>query len=229
MLRRLLASVGRSAQPAAPAPLRVSHNRSIRNVLNVGGGSKAIAIPAHYAGWGHLMLDVDANAKPDLLLDARELHQLEPNLFDAIYCSHNLEHYYAHDVPRVLACFAHVLKPEGFVEIRVPDIGAVTRQMVERGRDMEDVLYTSPAGPVTVRDILYGFGRAIEKTGVDFYAHKTGFTRRSLGDALRGAGFSHAYALEPLAAFEIHAIALRVPPGDSLRRLLGLVEELRPL
>jgi len=226
MLLRLLASLGRPGRPAVPAPFRGAHDRSRRNVLNVGGGSKAIAIPPHYAGWGHLMLDIDANARPDVLLDARDLQRLEPSLFDAVYCSHNLEHYYAHDVPRVLAGFAHVLKPEGFAEIRVPDVGAVAREMVERGRDMEDLLYTSPAGPITVRDVLYGLGRAIEKTKVDFYAHKTGFTRRSLRDALRRAGFSHLYAAEPLAAFELHAIALRAPPGDSLCTLLGLAEEL---
>ncbi len=228
MLLRLLASLGRAPRPATPAPLRVAHDRSERSVLNVGGGSKAIAIPAHYTGWRHLMLDIDANAKPDLLLDARNLQQLEPSLFDAVYCSHNLEHYYAHDVPKVLAGFAHVLKPHGFAEIRVPDIGAVARQMVEHGRDMDDLLYTSPAGPVTVRDVLYGFSRAIEKTKVDFYAHKTGFTRRSLADALLRAGFTHLYAAEPLAAFELRAIALRAAPGEQVRTLLGLEAALAP-
>lgn len=226
MLLRLLASLGRPVPPAAPGPLRVAPDRSKRNVLNVGGGSKAISIPDHYAGWGQLMLDIDANARPDVLLDARDLQRLEPGLFDAVYCSHNLEHYYAHDVPKVLAGFTHVLKPEGFAEIRVPDVGAVAREMVERGRDMEDLLYTSPAGPVTVRDVLYGLSRAIEKTKVDFYAHKTGFTRRSLGDALQRAGFRHRYMAPPLAAFELRTLAFLGPPGEPLRALLGLGEEL---
>ena len=231
MLRRVLANIGRASPAAAPAPsaLRVPIDRAVRNVLNVGGGSKLIAIPPHYAGWSQLMLDIDVNAKPDVLADARELERLEPALFDAVYCSHNLEHYYAHDVPKVLAGFAHVLKPEGFAEIRVPDVAAVAREMSERGRDMEDVLYTSPAGPITVRDVLYGLGRAIQKTGVDFYAHKTGFTRRSLGDALRRAGFGAVYGLEPLAAFELRAVALRSAPGDSLGKLLGLKGPLEPL
>ena len=228
MLRRVLANIGRSP-PAAPAALRAPIDRSARNVLNVGGGSKLIAIPPHYAGWNQLMLDIDVNAKPDVLADARELASLEPGLFDAVYCSHNLEHYYAHDVPSVLAGFAHVLKRDGFAEIRVPDVAAVARAMVEHGRDMEDVLYTSPAGPITVRDVLYGLARAIQKTGVDFYAHRTGFTRRALGDALRRAGFVTVYRLEPLAAFEVRAIALRAAPGDGLARLLGLAGPLEPL
>ena len=245
MLRRVFANIGRASRPvppaAAPAPaaasapvptpprLRVTLDGTVRNVLNVGGGSKLIAIPRYYTGWGQLMLDIDVNAKPDVLADARELAQLDPGLFDAVYCSHNLEHYYAHDVPRVLTGFAHVLKPEGFAEIRVPDLGAVARAMIEGGRDMEDVLYSSPAGPLTVRDFIYGFARAIQKTGVDFYAHKTGFTRRSLGDALRRAGFGAVYRLEPFMPFELRAIALRSAPGAWLAELLGLAAPLEPL
>ena len=203
--------------------------RTARVVLNVGGSSRKVPIPDYYAGWSQLLLDIDPRGKPDLCCDARELLALEAGICDAVYCSHNLEHYYAHDVPRVLAGFAHVLKREGFAEIRVPDIGAVAREMAERGRDMEDILYTSPSGPITVRDVLYGLTRAIQKTGVDFYAHKTGFTPRSLGDALRRAGFDAVYRLESLAAFEVRAIALRSAPGEWLGRLLGLATPLEPL
>jgi SAM-dependent methyltransferase len=227
MLLRLLASIGRPAR-RAPDPLRVPLDPAKRSVLNVGGGSKGIALPPHYAGWAHLMLDIDPAADPDVLLDARELARLDRGLFDAVYCSHNLEHYYAHDVPKVLAGFARVLKPEGFAEIRVPDVGAVARE-IARGREMEDVLYTSPAGAVSIRDVLYGFGRAIEKTGTEFYAHKTGFTRRSLADALTVAGFSHLVALPPLAAFEIRAIAMRVVPDQSLRHMLRVEDTPDPL
>ncbi len=229
MLRRLLANIGRPARRATPVAPRVALDPTQRHVLNVGGGSKAIALPPHYAGWGHLMLDLDPGARPDVLLDARELARLDAGLFDAVYCSHNLEHYYAHDVPKVLAGFAHVLKHDGFAEIRVPDLGAVAREMVERGRDMEDILYLSPAGPISVRDVVYGFGRAIEKTGTEFYAHKTGFTRRALATALGRAGFGHVYALAPLAAFEIRAVALCSPAAPYHLTLLGLGETPEPL
>lgn len=229
MLLRLLANIGRPARRTTAVAPRVALDPTRRNVLNVGGGSKAIALPPHYAGWGHLMLDVDPAAHPDVLLDARELARLDAGLFDAVYCSHNLEHYYAHDVPKVLAGFAHVLKHDGFAEIRVPDIGAVAREVAERGRDMEDILYLSPAGPISVRDVLYGFGRAIEKTGTEFYAHKTGFTRRALVTALGRTGFDHVYALAPLAAFEIRAVALCSPAASYHRTLLGLGETPAPL
>ncbi len=42
--------------------------------------------------------------------------------------------------------------------------------------DLDDILYSSAAGPITVRDVVYGWGKQIEDSGVDFYAHKTGFS-----------------------------------------------------
>src|SRR5438045_1858589 len=91
-------------------------------VLNVGGGSKEIPLPPHYADWEHVLLDIDPTAKPDVVCDARGLSALPAAEYDAIYCSHNLEHYYKHDGIKVLRGFMHVLKPNGFAEIRVPDI-----------------------------------------------------------------------------------------------------------
>jgi hypothetical protein len=115
-------------------------------VLNVGGYDKSIAIPAHYSGWEHLLLDIDPTTSPDICADAREMTELVPAAYDAIYCSHNLEHYYAHDLTRVLAGFLHVLKSDGFAEIRVPDLGVLMKNVVERFLDIEDTLYVTPAG-----------------------------------------------------------------------------------
>jgi predicted SAM-dependent methyltransferase len=65
-----------------------------------------------------------------------------------VYCSHNLEHYYRHEVPWVLEGFLHLLRDGGFAHIRVPDIGELMRVTVERKLDIDDVLYHSPAGPI---------------------------------------------------------------------------------
>jgi hypothetical protein len=99
-------------------------------ILNVGGGSKRIPIPEHYKGWNHLLLDIDAAGRPDVVCDARNLVSLGADKYDAIYCSHNLEHYYKHD-----------LQPSGFAEIRVPDLKAVMERFVAANMDIEDVLY----------------------------------------------------------------------------------------
>lgn len=164
---------------------------SQRAVLNVGGNNRDIAIPNRYAGWTHHLLDIDPKGQPDICCDARALKQnVKAGIYDAVYCSHNLEHYYAHDVPKVLAGFCHVLKADGFVEIRVPDIITVMEVAVTKGLALTDVLYQSPAGPIMVRDVLYGYGREIEQSGQDFYAHKTGFCQQSLTKVMVQAGFA---------------------------------------
>lgn len=192
----------------------------MKRILNVGGNSKAIPLPAIYTGWEHLLLDIDPAGNPDIVCDARELAQQPAATCDAVYCSHNLEHYYRHDVARVLAGFAHVMKPDGFVHIVVPDIGGVMRHMVQKNMDIEDVLYQSPAGPITVRDVLYGYGAEIERSGNPFFAHKTGFTQKSLCATLQAAGFGWIYS--GCGNFEVVAYAFRNPPTDEYARLLRI-------
>jgi hypothetical protein len=189
-------------------------------VLNVGGNSKAIPLPPAYAGFEHLLLDIDPRGTPDILCDARELTSLEAVQFDAVYCSHNLEHYYRHEVPRVLAGFLHVLKEGGFVQIRVPDVAEVMRIAVERGLDLEDILYQAPAGPIMVLDVLYGYSVEIERSGQDFFAHKTGFTAKSLLNALRNAGFSLVY--HKRGHLELDAVAFKGVPDQTFQSLFGL-------
>ena len=194
-------------------------------VLNVGGNSKLIPIPSHYAGWEHLLLDIDPGGNPDVVCDARDLASLVAAQFDAVYCSHNLEHYYKHDGHRLLRGFLHVLRDDGFAEIRVPDLGTLMQHVVEGGMDIEDVLYVSSAGPITPRDVLYGLGVEIERSGQDFYAHKTGFTEKSLYRALERAGFEEAVLAKNAAAFELHVIAFKAAPLPAQLALLGIPPE----
>ena len=190
-------------------------------VLNVGGNSKKIAIPAWYKDFEHLLLDIDPKGKPDIVCDARELGTLESSQFDAIYCSHNLEHYFPHDVPRVLAGFLHVLKPSGFAEIRVPDIDLLLKTYVEKNMDLEDVLYQSPAGAIMVRDVIYGYSKEIERSGVDFYAHKMGFSPKSLSRHLAAAGFK-AVVRPQGRPYELFMIGFREQPSTFHRKLFGI-------
>ncbi len=192
----------------------------MKKVLNVGGNTKRIALPPQYAEFKHILLDIDPKGLPDIVCDARKLASLEAGQFDAVYCSHNLEHYHRHDVPKVLAGFLHVLKDNGFAQVRVPDINAVMKATLERGLDLEDVLYESPAGPIMVLDVLYGYGVEIEQSGQEFYAHKTGFTEKSLSQVLRKSGFSRIFCLR--GNFEINALAFKRGPDPSTQILFNL-------
>jgi hypothetical protein len=192
----------------------------MRKVLNVGGNSKDIPLPPQYEGWNHVLLDIDPKGNPDVLCDARELINLAESVYDSVYCSHNLEHYYHHDAKKVLAGFSHVLKADGFVFIRVPDMNEVMRTVVEKNLDIEDVLYDCAVGSILVRDVIYGWGTQIERSGCDFFAHKTGFTQKSLISILQSANFPLIFT--STGSLEITAIAFKMKPTEYATKLLNL-------
>jgi len=195
-----------------------------RKVLNVGGNSKKIPIPPQYDGWEHVLLDIDPKGNPDVVCDARNLTGLLGADYDSVYCSHNLEHYYRHDVEKVLAGFLHILKDDGFAYIRVPDMGELMQIVGQRGLDIDDFLYQAPCGPITVSDVIYGHGEEIEKSGNDFYAHKTGFTQKSLKATLLNAGFPFVFIR--VGDLEISAIAFKRKPSDYAVALFNLSDAL---
>lgn len=192
----------------------------MRKVLNVGGNSKEIPLPPEYAGWEHVLLDIDPKGSPDVVCDARELSSLPGSAYDSVYCSHNLEHYYRHDAVKVLAGFIHVLKADGFALIRVPDLDAVMRTVVEQNLDIDDFLYQSLEGPITVRDVIYGYGADIERSGNDFFAHKTGFTKKSLTSFLKTAGFPWIFS--GADNLEVIAVAFINKPSEYAEKLFNL-------
>lgn len=193
----------------------------MKRVLNVGGNNKNIPLPSVFDGWEHVLLDIDPKGKPDVVCDARELTSLPAGEYDAVYCSHNLEHYHRHEVARVLAGFRHLIKPDGFILVRVPDMAEVMQIVAERELDIDDVLYRhEAAGAITVHDVIYGYGPEIRTSGNDFYAHKTGFTPRSLTRVLEAAGFAHVYL--GVVALEIQAYGLVQAPDAATKALMNL-------
>lgn len=196
----------------------------LRTVLNVGGNNKAIPLPGCYDGWGHDLLDIDPAGSPDIVCDARDMTDLPEDEYDSVYCSHNLEHYHSHDVRKVLSGFLYVLKEGGFAYIRVPDMEELMKNVVANNLDIDDFLYDSPAGPITVKDVIYGLGREIEGSGNDFFAHKTGFTKKSLTAVIDGAGFSHVFT--HAGNLEVTAIAFKGKPHSSMLALLDIPEAL---
>lgn len=190
-------------------------------VLNVGGNSKEIALPDIYNDWEQVFLDIDPSVNPDVLCDARELFTLEAAAYDAIYCSHNLEHYYRHEIPKVLKGFSHVLKEDGFVQIRVPDMRSVLKAFIELDMEINDPLYNSPAGNISVQDIIYGHGASIERSGCDFMAHKVGFTQQYLIEVLEKFNFSHIFT--GVGSWEIVAFAFKQQPSEQQMKSLELV------
>ena len=162
-------------------------------VLNVGGGGRTV--PKEFAGWDQDLLDIDPNVKPDICMDARELSTrvLLFDKYDAVYCSHCLEHFYIHDVPMVLAGFYAVLKTGGFAEIAVPDVVRMLKDMLARNLDLTDVWYRVGDRPVSFHDVLYGWNEAMA-AGNLFYAHKSALTQAYLIKQTIDTGFTSVQA-----------------------------------
>jgi hypothetical protein len=192
----------------------------MKNVLNVGGGSRSAPIPPYYQGWRHVLLDVDPKGDPDITLDARALSTLPPCVYDAVFCSHNLEHYHRHHGLEVLRGIHHVLKIDGFLEIRVPDMGEVMRFAVQNQLDLDDVLYESFDGPILLRDVFWGHHVEIERSGRDYYAHKTGFTPKSLIRFVTPIGFP-LHVICP-QNFEIACVFFKCAPTEEQQKLLDI-------
>jgi SAM-dependent methyltransferase len=195
----------------------------VRKVLNVGGNNKRIPLPRQYDEWEHVLLDIDPKGMPDVVCDARALTDLPGSTYDSVYCSHNLEHYYHHDAVKVLAGFTHILKPDGFAYITVPDMGELMRTVITNNLDIEDILYQSKIGPIKVKDVIYGYGVEIEHSGNDFYAHKTGFTQKSLISFLNNEGFPWVFSVAE--NMEIMAVAFPNRPTEYAKQLFKLPDD----
>ena len=191
---------------------------AIKRVLNVGCGPN-IPTKLHPIfrndAWSETRLDVDENVEPDIVSSISDLNSIPNGSFDAVWCSHSLEHLHGHDVPSALAEFRRVLKPDGFGLITAPDIEAIA-ELVVAGR-LEDVAYVSPAGPITALDMIYGHSASI-KSGAVFMAHHTGFTPDRLGRLLIDCGFAEALVIKG-TFYDLWGLALK--PTTDKQNLLS--------
>jgi hypothetical protein len=135
--------------------------------------------------------------------------------FDALFCSHAIEHLYAHEVIPALREFLRVLKHEGFALVTCPDLAAIASHLLTHGA--EAIAYQSPAGPIRPIDMLFGHGLSIADGRVSM-AHKTGFTAQRLARTAQAAGFGEVRIIEG-GAFDLWAVLLA--PGASAAEIAG--------
>lgn len=184
-----------------------------KRMLNAGSGAtvaKRIAPLLSSGDWEEVRLDVDSAVNPDIVGSVTELSQLFPaSSFDGIWCSHVMEHLFAHEVHPTFVQFREVLKPDGFALIMCPDLEAVAKHVLDHG--LVNIAYVSAAGPIRPLDMIYGHSRAIED-GKYHMAHRTGFSTERLGNLLLGAGFQTVAVRSE--NFEICALA-QMEKADS--------------
>ena len=199
----------------------ISVVRPTKRVLNAGSGPQS-ARQLHPTFrrdlWEEVRLDVDPLAKPDVISSITNMGQsVSSRSFDAVWSSHSLEHLHAHEVPTALSEFRRVLKQDGFALITSPDLESVASLVLKHG--LNYVAYSSPMGPITSRDMLFGHAGSIAQ-GKMFMAHNTGFTCASLGQLLVESGF--AVVLAKRERLDLWALALMERADkNAIQRDLG--------
>ena len=68
--------------------------------------------------------------------------------------------------------------------------------------------------------MLFGYGVEVERSGCDFFAHKTGFTQKSLVAMLRRVGFAFIYS--GCGNLEVVAYGFKSRPTEFTVSLLNL-------
>jgi len=191
-------------------------------LLNVGGKNRDIPTSSHFSNWEQIILDLDPSANPDVLCDARNMQTLESGIYDAVHCSHMLEHFHLHEIAKILDGFAHVLKSTGYVEVWVSDILAVMRHVTENNLDLHDTLYNAPTGAVDVIDVLYGWQKHISLSRNEFYSHKAAFSPKTLSDLLNKHGFRYQLPLVRNLHFDIGIAAFKQFPTDEQKEIYDI-------
>ena len=213
--RRSTGAAGEVHAAAAHAPADAGSDlRKI--ILHVGCGMAPLPGQFKAQEWRELRYDIDPAVAPDLVGSMTDMSQLATASVDAVYSAHNLEHLPQHDVQRALAEFLRVLRPGGMAWIILPDVQSLAEQIASGDLDAE--LYRSPAGPITVVDVLWGHGTAIA-AGRHYMAHRTGFSAATLQRRLAEAGFDPVKIERNVAAYELFASAARPLAAEPLEAL----------
>ena len=184
----------------------------LKGLLHVGCGGSAL--PEYFSSYRELRFDMDPSSGADLIGDMLAI-DLPDGAVDAIYTCHTLEHVTYHDGIRALREFLRVLRPGGLAWVVVPNVGACADAV--RDGDLLRVMYQSPAGPVTAADMIYGHQGLIERDRQDRayrFQHRFGYTRETLAEALRDAGFDHV-GVRVSESFDLVALGQR-PTERSL-------------
>ena len=169
-----------------------------RTKRRLNAGSGPVPGPVHpgfdRSIWKEVRIDIDPRNAPDLVGSISNMRGIvEDDSFDAVWCSHCIEHLHDHEVLPALREFRRILSDDGLAIISCPNLNAIVKLLVSE--DIESVAYLSPAGPVRLLDMIFGHSCSIEMGHVHM-THKTGFTVDRLGRLAVHAGFAEARVLE---------------------------------
>ena len=162
--------------------------------------------------WKEIRLDIDEGVNPDIVGTLTNMKLVETASVDAVHSAYNIDHIYPHEVPIALAEFYRVLKEDGIVYIRCPDIQLISEAVIND--QLLEALYESPAGPISPIDIIYGNRQEIVE-GNEYMAKKCGFTYSVLNMAFWEAGFKTRYGGRNQDTYELSLIAFKQEKSEE--------------
>ena len=162
--------------------------------------------------WKEIRLDIDEGVNPDIVGTLTDMKLVETSSVDAVHSAYNIDHIYPHEVPIALAEFYRVLKEDGIVYIRCPDIQLISEAVIND--QLLEALYKSPAGPISPIDIIYGNRQEIVE-GNEYMAKKCGFTYSVLNMAFWEAGFKTRYGGRNQDTYELSLIAFKQEKSEE--------------
>jgi SAM-dependent methyltransferase len=169
--------------------------------------------------WKEIRFDIDKSVNPDIVGTLTDMSLVETGSVDAVYSSHNIEHIYPHEVRIALKEFYRVLKDDGIVVIRCPDLQSVCEAVVND--KLLEPLYESEGGhPISPIDILFGWRIPI-KQGNEYMAHKGGFTYSALNSSFFEVGFKARYGGRmPSNGGELYLVAFKEElPEEEIKKI----------
>jgi len=186
----------------------------IKTLLHVGCASLNISDLKGFNNddWKEIRFDIDKNRNPDIVGTLTDMSLVKTASVDAVYSAYNIDHIYPHEVPIALKEFYRVLKKDGIVVIRCPDIQSVC-EAVAKDKLLEP-FYESPVGPIFPIDILFGNRQAVAK-GNEYMAKKGGFTYSVLNNAFGEAGFKIRYGGRVKNGRELALVAFKQKKSEE--------------
>lgn len=129
---------------------------------------------------GYINIDLYAD-NVDLKHDIRKPLPYKDNSVDEIYASHLIEHFTRKEWEEVRKDWYRVLKPNGLLHIKCPDLEQICKSFIND----KDIRYDNPRTGISLIMMIYGGQEAFGKGQI----HKNGFTLDKLGSDLELTGF----------------------------------------
>ena len=164
----------------------------MKTFLNVGCGPQSESkIRGFDNNWKEIRLDIDVGVNPDIVGTLTDMKKVETASVDAVHSAYNIDHIYAHQVPIALSEFYRVLKDDGIVFVRCPDIQSVCEAVLQ-DKLLDPFYETEDGTKIAPLDILFGNREEISE-GNEYMTKKCGFTYSVLNTVFADAGFKARY------------------------------------